>query len=209
MRWKAWRGARFAATGSASACSIRLRVPVRDASSRRSTAAAVKAGSPNTSLPTSRFAMSARSSTRLDPVFGRPSTLKATRSRLRTSGTGRTPRSRLTRHRLPLPFPVEVREGAEIRQAVTLRVEREVGGNGTRRGCTLHRLFARQAARQSSGCPGLRIGLGIASHGQPLAPHEVERVRAWGFDHLRVDLDFRVSDWRQTLAACCGRRPGH
>src|SRR5690606_21736705 len=45
-----------------------------------------------------------------------------------------------------------------------------------------------------------RLGLGVASHGAPLTPAEVERLRALALDHLRVDLHFGADDVNAKLA---------
>ena len=45
-----------------------------------------------------------------------------------------------------------------------------------------------------------RLGLGLASHGQPLAPAEAARLRALRLSHLRADLHLDTADWPATLA---------
>jgi hypothetical protein len=45
-----------------------------------------------------------------------------------------------------------------------------------------------------------RIGLGVASHGQPLSETEIARLRALNLAHLRVDLRLAAPGWRDRLA---------
>ncbi len=89
---------------------------------------------------------------------------------------------------LALPFPVEVREGARISQSVTLTLVSK-----SRRGIPEVRAEPRDAGIIFSigGRPGgsvPRIGLGVASHGQPLTERELTRLKALSLSHLRVDL---------------------
>lgn len=49
-----------------------------------------------------------------------------------------------------------------------------------------------------------RIGLGMASHGQPLTAAETELLRALRPDHLRVDLPMRDGPWEAALGAGIG-----
>jgi hypothetical protein len=44
-----------------------------------------------------------------------------------------------------------------------------------------------------------RLGLGIASHGQPLSPAELARLKALNLSHLRVDLHLSQPDYRAAL----------
>ncbi|GIX07331.1 MAG: hypothetical protein KatS3mg115_1734 [Candidatus Poribacteria bacterium] len=87
---------------------------------------------------------------------------------------------------LALPFPVEVPAGTRIQQRVTVRL--------------LGALEGWRALPPPSEGPGEvvldpaqsfplpPIGLGIASHGQPLSAREVDRLRRLHLSHLRVDL---------------------
>src|SRR5262249_18567834 len=43
------------------------------------------------------------------------------------------------------------------------------------------------------------IGLGVASHGQPLSAREVARLRALNLAHLRADVDLTQPDFAETL----------
>ena len=44
-----------------------------------------------------------------------------------------------------------------------------------------------------------RIGLGVASHGQPLSERELDRLRALHVAHLRVDLNLASDDYGALL----------
>jgi hypothetical protein len=96
---------------------------------------------------------------------------------------------------LELPFPVEVAHGEQICQRVALFVTTEQGhALSTPEGPPLTLTLAVGQAKRVP-----KIGLGVATHGQPLS--EVERL--WltrlRLNHLRVDLYFRQTDWKETL----------
>jgi hypothetical protein len=85
---------------------------------------------------------------------------------------------------LELPFPVKVAEGATVVQSVSLALNGEVPESRPRTG-------AREVAFVVGDAPPVelpRIGLGAASHGQPLSQGELGRLRALNLAHLRVDL---------------------
>ncbi len=84
---------------------------------------------------------------------------------------------------LELPFPVTVEAGTRVSQAVTLRLVGSAPPAGEPpTGPLVFRLSEGGAA------PLPRIGLGVASHGQPLSAKEIARLRALRLAHLRVDL---------------------
>jgi len=91
---------------------------------------------------------------------------------------------------LRLPFPVEVTKGTRIRQSLTLTL---AGGvpqpdkNDSDEDLTF-------AIMPGAGEPLPRIGLGIASHDQPLSPGEIERLQALHLSHLRVELHLAEPD---------------
>lgn len=97
---------------------------------------------------------------------------------------------------LHLPIPVEVERGTRIDQSVLLEL------TGTRP--------ARETARISKGAVTLglprrssgklpRIGLGGASHLQPLSSREIRRLSQLGLSHLRVDVDQKDTEWQRRL----------
>ena len=96
---------------------------------------------------------------------------------------------------LALPFPIEVEEGTKISQSVTLTLTGKVP-----------ELKAEMADSKLSFSMGKeligplpRIGLGVASHGQPLTRSELERLKALNLHHLRVDLLLSQPDYESTL----------
>jgi len=95
---------------------------------------------------------------------------------------------------LRLPFPVEVEAGTEIAQSVALTLAGEIPGQ-TRAGTEKLTLSIRSAPVR----PLPRIGLGMASHDQPLSPKEVARLKALHLSHLRVDLRLSSSDYEEVL----------
>ena len=94
---------------------------------------------------------------------------------------------------LAIPYPVTVEKGTQIAQSVTVRLI----GDAPR---------TREAERGSltfhieeQAFPLPRIGLGVASHGRPLAAREIERLRALNLAHLRVDVRLAQADVEATL----------
>jgi len=98
---------------------------------------------------------------------------------------------------LNLPFPREIREGAVVEQSVTLSLHGDLLDHRFEspdvKPITLRRT-------DHSSVPLPRIGLGSASHGQPLTAHESDRLRAMNLSHLRVDL--YLSDENFTARLC-------
>lgn len=104
---------------------------------------------------------------------------------------------------LRLPFPVEVEEGTEVSQTITLSLEGQVPGQ-VRREEAQEVSFS--VGRDSLPLP--RIGLDMASHGQDLSDEEVARLRELNLSHLRVDLKLQEGGYAETLrraAAEAGR----
>jgi hypothetical protein len=85
---------------------------------------------------------------------------------------------------LRLPFPVEVRAGTKISQSVTLTLI----GNIPEAPAETAGVGVTFAVEPAAAQPLPRIGLGAASHGQPLSQQELERLKALNLAHLRVDL---------------------
>jgi len=92
---------------------------------------------------------------------------------------------------LRLPFPAEVPMGTPIRQRVTVKLlnphwsKENEPASSTQSNAVV---FAIGKPRTS--LP--ELGLGVASHGQPLAEGEIARLKALHLSHLRVDL--RLAD---------------
>ena len=96
---------------------------------------------------------------------------------------------------LRLPYPAEVVAGTQIEQSVTLTldgvdtlaVEPESGGP-----------LVVTIGADAVG-PLLQLGLGVASHGDPLGEREVTRLRSLRLAHLRIDLPLSETGWRERL----------
>lgn len=114
---------------------------------------------------------------------------------------------------LALPFPVEIKAGTRVRQAVTLRlVDRERPGlvKAQSAGGALAQAAQTQKDEKASGVTLVvpreparlmpRIGLGIATHGIPLNPQEVSRLSVLQLSHLRVDLWLADPGWPEALS---------
>jgi hypothetical protein len=96
---------------------------------------------------------------------------------------------------LRLPFPVEVQEGTQVKQSITVTLQGDVHDVQTEapeKGLSL-------SVGPSSTGPLPRIGLGVASHGQPLSQEELDRLKALHLSHLRVDLDLSQPDYEAKL----------
>ena len=103
---------------------------------------------------------------------------------------------------LAVPYPVEVKAGTKVSQSIRLILKSE--SNKTKPVEKIayltnerdsHTIFTFDTEASHS-MP--RIGLGIASHSQPLSEKELERLKAINLSHLRVDIDFNL-DYQQTL----------
>jgi hypothetical protein len=92
-----------------------------------------------------------------------------------------------------LPYPVEISAGERIHQRFTLTLRGPVPA-----------LPPKSAALtfDTSGpaLPLPRLGLGMASHGQPLDAASLHALRALKLDHLRLDLPLSWPGWRDHLA---------
>ena len=120
---------------------------------------------------------------------------------------------------LRLPYPVEVQAGTQIEQTVTLNLLGESGlleavsseeeyGLPSKNGVPQPHFLAPSRRKQralsiaiepSEGKPLAAMGLGMASHGQPLADREVDRLSRLQLAHLRVDLRLSQPGWRVAL----------
>ena len=99
---------------------------------------------------------------------------------------------------LHLPFPVEVRAGLGVHQRVEIRLQ----------GAPEPLEFSRERVvrLRRGNATGLRlprIGLGVASDGQPLSDSERQSLRRLRLGHLRVDLPLR-SDPRTVVERALG-----
>ncbi len=96
---------------------------------------------------------------------------------------------------LALPFPVTVQQGERLTQSCTLTL------HGQPAITTEAASTVRIALAEAPALPLPQIGLGMASHGQPLTQREIQWLRCLNLSHLRVDLPLSVPDWPDKLAA--------
>jgi hypothetical protein len=85
---------------------------------------------------------------------------------------------------LRLPFPVEVKQGDQIKQAVTVKVE---NAPAAQRATPASSALTFSIGHLRKPLP--RIGLGQAHAGKPLSATQAARLKALKLSHLRVDLD--------------------
>ena len=100
---------------------------------------------------------------------------------------------------LRIPFPVEVTAGTRIRQAVTLSLRHERPGMAVPQAATGGAL-AFTVDRDATPIPLPPIGLGVASHGEPLTETELTRLAALSPSHLRVDFTLSDPQFGQRLS---------
>jgi hypothetical protein len=96
---------------------------------------------------------------------------------------------------LRLPLPVEIQKGSKVIQSITV----SLGGQAP---LTLPARASQEITLAPTGAAPQalpRIGLGSASHAQPLARTEVERLRALALAHLRVDLHLSEPGYEAAL----------
>jgi len=101
---------------------------------------------------------------------------------------------------LGLPFPVEVKEGTAISQSVTLTLEGPTPA-------AVAPPASKPVVFAAAGIPPSRlprIGLGMASHDQPLTAKEITRLRALNPAHLRVDLTPSESQYEARFRRAAG-----
>ncbi|HRW06631.1 MAG TPA: hypothetical protein P5121_16115 [Caldilineaceae bacterium] len=87
---------------------------------------------------------------------------------------------------LRLPFPVTVVAGTRIEQQVTIRIDDQGTRNTAQQLADVSAPITVAVGQNRSTLP--QIGLGVASHGEPLREEEYARLRALNLAHLRVDL---------------------
>lgn len=97
---------------------------------------------------------------------------------------------------LALPFPVEVRAGTRIHQVVTLRL------SGKSASIEVSSPEPTPLTLEIPTAPTARlpaIGLGVASHGEPLREVEASTLRQLRLSHLRADLRLWERNWQLKL----------
>ena len=95
------------------------------------------------------------------------------------------------------PFPVEVAAGTKISQRVTLTLNTPNESSTETQDTTTQPLTFGISSDDSRSLP--KIGLGVASHGEPLDTREVERFKQLNLSHLRVDIDLTQPDYESAL----------
>jgi hypothetical protein len=106
---------------------------------------------------------------------------------------------------LELPFPVEIRQGTAVRQAVTLSLHGDVSAGALR--VSVPRADAAIRVRCGSAVRLPRLGLGVASQAGRLSAREIDRLAQVRPDHLRVDLELTGADYtRPAVGGVCGCR---
>jgi hypothetical protein len=98
---------------------------------------------------------------------------------------------------LSIPYPVTVEAETVVRQAVTVRLIGRIP-DSTVAGSAIQPLTVNVGNDPVATLPAL--GLGSASHGQPLTEREADALRLLNLDHLRVDLNLSQDDFGATLA---------
>ena len=98
---------------------------------------------------------------------------------------------------LRIPFPVEIKEGTTVAQSVTVTLKGQipVETSGVRTGYS-EVIFT---VSETPSVPLPRIGVGLASDGQPLTTNERARLKALNLNHLRVDLHLSKPSYKDIL----------
>ena len=98
---------------------------------------------------------------------------------------------------LSQPFPVEVPAGTKISQRITLTLKTQRESRRNKPDAATQPLTLEVSSTDSRPLP--RIGLGVASHGEPLNTEELERLKLLNLSHLRVDIDLTQPDYESGL----------
>lgn len=96
---------------------------------------------------------------------------------------------------LRLPYPVEVRAGAVIAQSVRLSLRGKAPEQAAGAGGETVVFTTGSDVR----APLPSIGLGLASHAEPLSAKETARLKAMNLSHVRLDLVLSEPDWAAKL----------
>lgn len=88
---------------------------------------------------------------------------------------------------LRLPYPVEVAAGTEIHQTLTLSVQ-DARAAASAAGASDPAIITFDVVEGAQPLPLPMLGLGMASHDEPLSEVQVARLSTLGLHHLRVEL---------------------
>ena len=95
------------------------------------------------------------------------------------------------------PFPVEVPAGTKISQRITVTLKTQRESRRDKPDATTQPLTLGISSADPRPIP--RIGLGVASHGEPISVGELERLKLLNLSHLRVDIDLTQPDYESGL----------
>ena len=95
------------------------------------------------------------------------------------------------------PFPVEVPAGTKISQRITLTLKTQGESRRDKPDATTQPLTSEISSDDTRPLP--QIGLGVASHGEPLNAGELDRLNLLNLSHLRVDIDLTQPDYELAL----------
>ena len=98
---------------------------------------------------------------------------------------------------LSQPFPVEVAAGTKISQRITLTLKTQHEPRTKTQDGTTQPVTLDVSAAEARPLP--RIGLGVASDGEPLNAQELERLKQLNLSHLRADIDLTQPDYESAL----------
>jgi hypothetical protein len=96
---------------------------------------------------------------------------------------------------ITLGWPYRARAGQQIRQRVRLTFEGAVEPPSAERGGPIRIELGEPTGKRLP-----ELGLGMASHGDPLSEREAELLRVLRLDHLRADLRVGEEGWEAKLA---------
>lgn len=96
---------------------------------------------------------------------------------------------------LSLPFPATVEAGTEITQSIALRLH----GKPPPQPAASADQAITVSVDSGSGKQMPHLGVGVASHGQPLTPTEIDRLRVLNLSHLRLDLTLSDASYKAKL----------
>ena len=97
---------------------------------------------------------------------------------------------------LSLDYPVEVKSGTKISQSITLALRGNVPDAAME---NTHSSAVTFVISEALDVPLPQIGLGVASHGQPLTENELECLKALNLSHLRLDVDLTQPGYASAL----------
>ncbi len=96
-----------------------------------------------------------------------------------------------------IPLPAKLREGQQVKQAVTVRLIPKGGAEIVSPNVTAPAISVMLAGTESVPLP--KLGLGLPTHGQGMSAHEAECLWALKLDHVRIDVKTILPDWAETL----------